>query len=74
MEETNVEIGMRRAAESWAKLTPKQKAHVQVLKDSVPERLANMLTGPPNAKGRQTWKWATPEAREKFTKQSQRIA
>lgn len=74
MKETpNVIEGKRRAAESAAKLTPAQRAHIDKLVKSVPERLKHILVGPPNSKGRQSWKWDSAEAKKRFTEQSKKV-
>lgn len=73
VKETNVQEGKRRAAESAAKLTPAQRAHVDRLVKSVPDRLKHILVGPPNSKGRQSWKWDSPEAAKRFREQSKKI-
>lgn len=72
MTETNVQQATRRAQEVWATLTQEQREAVIVLQESVGERLANMLVGPGNAKGRVPWHWATEEAAQKFSEQSRR--
>lgn len=65
--------GLRRAAESRALLTPAQRAHVDALVNSVPDRLKHMLVGPPNSKGRQPFKWDSVEAEQRFTEQSKKV-